>query len=119
MARSRRRRGKSRAKDAPAKDDKKKYIYGNFPGYYGYRNKALDLMQDPRIVVMDKSWFEDRKVLDIGCNSGQLTLALGVCLYACGCVCAPERAHVQRSSLRRVAWSASTLTIRWFVVLGG
>ena len=32
--------------------------------------------RDPRIKLMKRSWFEGRRCLDVGCNEGDLTLAL-------------------------------------------
>jgi len=46
--------------------------YGNYLAYYGYRNTVK--FQDARMDSFKKEWFTGRKVLDIGCNGGQLTL---------------------------------------------
>ena len=35
------------------------------------------LEEDPRIKVMRKEWFEGKNCLDIGCNSGLITIATG------------------------------------------
>ncbi|XP_020488994.1 7SK snRNA methylphosphate capping enzyme [Labrus bergylta] len=51
---------------------KKKFQYGNYNKYYGYRNPGSN--EDPRIRVLRPEWFEGKDVLDLGCNSGQLTL---------------------------------------------
>ena len=50
------------------------YKYGNYAGYYGYRLDASG--NDPRIDLLDSKWFTGKKVLDIGCNSGVLTIRL-------------------------------------------
>lgn len=43
--------------------------------YYGYRlDDAFD--EDPRLQALDRAWFAQKKVLDIGCNEGLLTLSL-------------------------------------------
>lgn len=56
-----------------AKDQhKKKFQYGNYNKYYGYRNPSAS--EDPRIRVFRPEWFEGKHVLDLGCNSGHLTL---------------------------------------------
>ena len=52
----------------------KKFQYGNYARYYGYRNPDSD---DGRINLFKKEWFEGKKCLDIGCNSGHVTLAIG------------------------------------------
>jgi len=46
--------------------------YGNYQRYYGYRNTVK--FQDIRMDSFKKEWFAGKKVLDIGCNGGQLTL---------------------------------------------
>ncbi|XP_061658979.1 7SK snRNA methylphosphate capping enzyme isoform X2 [Syngnathoides biaculeatus] len=51
---------------------KKKFQYGNYNKYYGYRNPSAS--EDPRIHVFRPEWFEGKRVLDLGCNSGHLTL---------------------------------------------
>jgi 2-polyprenyl-3-methyl-5-hydroxy-6-metoxy-1,4-benzoquinol methylase len=49
--------------------------------YYGYRlADAFD--EDPRLRAFDAAWFAGRKVLDIGCNEGVLTLSLA-CKFGC------------------------------------
>jgi len=49
------------------------FQYGNYPDYYDYRTKGLD----PRINALKKEWFENKKCLDIGCNSGKFTIDVG------------------------------------------
>ncbi|KAK2881787.1 7SK snRNA methylphosphate capping enzyme-like [Channa argus] len=51
---------------------KKKFQYGNYNKYYGYRNPGAS--EDPRIRLLRPEWFEGKDVLDLGCNSGHLTL---------------------------------------------
>ncbi|XP_008274446.1 7SK snRNA methylphosphate capping enzyme-like isoform X1 [Stegastes partitus] len=55
-----------------AKEPQKKFQYGNYNKYYGYRNPGSS--EDPRIRVLRPEWFEGKDVLDLGCNSGHLTL---------------------------------------------
>ncbi|XP_035290998.1 LOW QUALITY PROTEIN: 7SK snRNA methylphosphate capping enzyme [Anguilla anguilla] len=50
----------------------KKFQYGNYNKYYGYRNPGCS--EDPRIRVMEPEWFRGKRVLDLGCNTGHLTL---------------------------------------------
>ncbi|KAL9224522.1 hypothetical protein vseg_000547 [Gypsophila vaccaria] len=47
--------------------------YGNYRNYYGYR-VGNDMEQDPRFRVLKKDWFEGKDCLDIGCNSGLITI---------------------------------------------
>ena len=36
-----------------------------------------DLQEDPRLNVFKKELFEDKECLDIGCNSGIITILIG------------------------------------------
>ncbi|KAI3373142.1 hypothetical protein L3Q82_006468 [Scortum barcoo] len=51
---------------------RQKFQYGNYNKYYGYRNPGAS--EDPRARVLRPEWFEGKDVLDLGCNSGHLTL---------------------------------------------
>ena len=50
----------------------KKFQYGNYNRYYGYRNP--NMAEDDRIEYLQREWFEGKDCLDIGCNVGHLTL---------------------------------------------
>ena len=58
------------------------FEYGNYDAYYGYRYAgggvagACGDVLDPRLAAMDASWFRGKRCLDIGCNAGQLTMAI-------------------------------------------
>lgn len=54
------------------KDPQKKFQFGNYNKYYGYRNPGCS--EDPRVRVLRPEWFEGKDVLDLGCNAGHLTL---------------------------------------------
>ncbi|KAK9071970.1 hypothetical protein SSX86_008401 [Deinandra increscens subsp. villosa] len=57
------------------KKQKEVAIFGNYRNYYGYRiDQGLE--EDPRIKVMRKEWFEGKSCLDIGCNSGLITITI-------------------------------------------
>jgi 7SK snRNA methylphosphate capping enzyme len=53
------------------------FEHGNYWDYYGYRNKGYHGL-DPRLEVLDPSWFSGAKCLDVGCNAGIFTLDLAV-----------------------------------------
>uniref|UniRef100_A0A1A9X1S8 RNA methyltransferase n=1 Tax=Glossina brevipalpis TaxID=37001 RepID=A0A1A9X1S8_9MUSC len=54
---------------------KQKFIYGNYSKYYGYRNMGK-VFHDVRLDVFDAycNLFAEKRVLDIGCNAGILTI---------------------------------------------
>ena len=51
---------------------KPKFQYGNYNRYYGYRLEG----SDPRLQFFDPEWFRGKDVLDIGCNVGEVTMAI-------------------------------------------
>ncbi|XP_058239715.1 7SK snRNA methylphosphate capping enzyme [Hemibagrus wyckioides] len=53
---------------------KKKFQYGNYNQYYGYRNPGAS--EDARIRVFKPEWFQGKEVLDLGCNTGHMTLTI-------------------------------------------
>ncbi|KAJ7969569.1 7SK snRNA methylphosphate capping enzyme [Quillaja saponaria] len=55
------------------KKRKEIFPYGNYRNYYGYRI-GQDLEEDPRLKVLRNEWFEGKDCLDIGCNSGIITI---------------------------------------------
>ncbi|XP_028839062.1 7SK snRNA methylphosphate capping enzyme [Denticeps clupeoides] len=55
-------------------NQKAKFQYGNYNKYYGYRNPGLS--EDPRVHVLRPEWFQGKDVLDLGCNTGHLTLTI-------------------------------------------
>ncbi|XP_017541783.2 7SK snRNA methylphosphate capping enzyme [Pygocentrus nattereri] len=52
----------------------RKFQYGTYSRYYGYQTPGLN--RDPRLAVFRPEWFRGRKVLDVGCNVGHVTLAI-------------------------------------------
>ncbi|EAR95353.2 bicoid-interacting protein (macronuclear) [Tetrahymena thermophila SB210] len=50
--------------------------YGNFRSYYDHRYEKK--WSDPRLKVLDRNWFLNKEVLDIGCNDGSLTLLIAI-----------------------------------------
>uniref|UniRef100_A0A8C5ZEE9 RNA methyltransferase n=1 Tax=Marmota marmota marmota TaxID=9994 RepID=A0A8C5ZEE9_MARMA len=55
------------------KKQHRKFQYGNYSKYYGYRNPSCE---DGRLRVLKPEWFRGRDVLDLGCNVGHLTLSI-------------------------------------------
>ncbi|KAK2645613.1 hypothetical protein Ddye_020808 [Dipteronia dyeriana] len=54
---------------------KQVFPFGNYRNYYGYRiDEGLD--EDPRLKVLKKEWFQGKRCLDIGCNSGLITIQI-------------------------------------------
>ena len=51
------------------------YRYGNYDMYYGYRNHGA-FEEDVRLSLMKKEWFQGKVCLDVGSNTGQVTLAI-------------------------------------------
>ena len=50
-----------------------KFHFGNYNRYYGYRNSGAN-EADPRLALLRKEWLEGRDCLDIGCNTGQVSV---------------------------------------------
>ncbi|KAL0000018.1 hypothetical protein SO802_019620 [Lithocarpus litseifolius] len=57
------------------------FVFGNYKNYYGYRI-GQDLQEDPRLNVFKKELFEDKECLDIGCNSGIITILIGYSAFS-------------------------------------
>uniref|UniRef100_A0A915MIP0 RNA methyltransferase n=1 Tax=Meloidogyne javanica TaxID=6303 RepID=A0A915MIP0_MELJA len=51
-----------------------RFRYGNFNRYYGVRTKGFD--HDLRLDILPKEWFNKKRILDVGCNAGHLTLEI-------------------------------------------
>lgn len=65
------------------KKDRHRYQYGNHSCYYGYQGFYGDkwegrvgAKEDPRLRLLEADWFRDKTVLDIGCGTGHVTLAV-------------------------------------------
>lgn len=64
------------------------FPHGNYPSYYGYVSINLKLTSsyrhknysgfDPRVYVLENAWFECKRCLDVGCNSGFLTIDVAI-----------------------------------------
>ncbi|KAJ8662280.1 hypothetical protein O0I10_001973 [Lichtheimia ornata] len=53
------------------------FMYGNYANYYSNR-RNLQLTADPRLELLDASLFEGKRVLDIGCNSGNISITIAM-----------------------------------------
>ncbi|XP_061768888.1 7SK snRNA methylphosphate capping enzyme-like [Nerophis ophidion] len=67
----------------PPKKDKHRYQYGNHCHYYGYHGfygvgweGRVGPQEDLRLRLLEADWFRDKKVLDVGCGAGHLTLSV-------------------------------------------
>lgn len=49
--------------------------------YFRTRRKQGNALVDPRLDLLDGSIFDGKSVLDIGCNSGNITISLGKPLF--------------------------------------
>jgi len=50
-------------------------VHGNYLHYYERRNTHPDA-RDERLNLIPKEWIKGKKVLDVGCNAGQVTIEL-------------------------------------------
>ncbi|CAD8190848.1 unnamed protein product [Paramecium pentaurelia] len=57
----------------------KQYSYGNYKKYYHLRLQQK--WEDPRLTILDSIYFENKSILDIGCNDGTLTLLIALKHY--------------------------------------
>ncbi|KAM6949069.1 7SK snRNA methylphosphate capping enzyme [Aplochiton taeniatus] len=67
----------------PKKKRRDRYQYGNHSRYYGYqscygdrREGRVGPVEDPRLTLLKPDWFRGKRVLDIGCGAGHMTLAI-------------------------------------------
>ncbi|GKV06661.1 hypothetical protein SLEP1_g18524 [Rubroshorea leprosula] len=95
MAKKKWKREESEEKATPAQEmnnkpnNKRKrnnqvFPFGNYRNYYGYR-VGRDVEEDPRLRIFKKEWFEGKDCLDIGCNSGVVTVDIAK-KYNCGSI---------------------------------
>jgi 7SK snRNA methylphosphate capping enzyme len=59
------------------------FIHGNYHRYYGYRvGRGKGLGEDPRLSAFRPEWFRGRRVLDVGCNEGLVSLDVAARFHA-------------------------------------
>ncbi|KAF3441895.1 hypothetical protein FNV43_RR15810 [Rhamnella rubrinervis] len=103
--RKKREEEKSEQQVQEAKKKRKEiFPFGNYRSYYGYRI-GQDLEEDPRLKVFKKEWFEGKDCLDIGCNSGVLTIQIAkkfLCQSILGIDIDSNRVEDARWNLRKI-----------------
>lgn len=74
---------KARNTAADARPAKRQFVYGNYPAYYGYRTPggsshelSAQIEADQRLTHFQSHWFEGKDCLDVGCNTGLVTLSV-------------------------------------------
>ncbi|XP_022961298.1 probable RNA methyltransferase At5g51130 [Cucurbita moschata] len=90
-------------KQNPKRRKKHAFPYGNYQSYYGYR-LGQKFVEDPRLKVFKKEWFEGKDCLDIGCNSGMVTIQIARkfnCRRILGVDIDPDRVDDAYRNLRR------------------
>ncbi|XP_044753300.1 7SK snRNA methylphosphate capping enzyme bin3-like isoform X2 [Coccinella septempunctata] len=58
------------------KENDKKFQYGNYNRYYGYRNQNNEIDHRLKVFSHHPFLFQDKDILDIGCNIGHVTLSV-------------------------------------------
>lgn len=71
------------ARPPQRKKDRHRYQHGNHSRYYGYQGFYGDRWEgrigaedDPRLRLLEADWFRGKRVLDVGCGAGHVTLAV-------------------------------------------
>ncbi|KAI5383038.1 probable RNA methyltransferase At5g51130 isoform X9 [Lathyrus oleraceus] len=73
----RKRQGENLKSNKNNKKHNQVFEYGNYKSYYNYRiSQGVD--EDPRLKVFNKEWFQGKDCLDIGCNSGIITIQIAL-----------------------------------------
>lgn len=72
------------AQQQPKRRPKKRHVceYGNYRGYYAFRLQRAGFSSDPRLGALRREWFAGRRVVDVGCNEGLVSLHVAEALGA-------------------------------------
>ncbi len=72
--------------------------YGNYRAYYPRRRARSSLApdRDERLALLPQGWFAGKRVLDIGCNVGEVTVEAGA--WAVGIV-VPAKVLADRTGI--------------------
>ena len=81
---------------------RRQYPFGNYSRYYGYR--SAERFSDGRLDVLPHDVLKDKVCLDIGCNSGEFTIAVGKLT-----LCLSSHLTEQRRNSTQKQWRASIL----------
>ncbi|KAL1497830.1 hypothetical protein ABEB36_008721 [Hypothenemus hampei] len=77
LPRPRQRQNKGNDETVPTfKDENKRFQYGNYNRYYGYRNACNETDHRLKVFSYYPYLFENKDILDIGCNIGHITLSI-------------------------------------------
>uniref|UniRef100_A0A0N5BCY9 RNA methyltransferase n=1 Tax=Strongyloides papillosus TaxID=174720 RepID=A0A0N5BCY9_STREA len=66
----------TKQKNDKSNKPKKNFRYGNYTCYYGKRKVNTITALDPRLKLFPPNFFKSKKILDIGCNIGAVTLQI-------------------------------------------
>ncbi|XP_056140990.1 7SK snRNA methylphosphate capping enzyme [Lampris incognitus] len=96
------------------RQQRKKFQYGNYNKYYGYRNPGAG--EDARVRYFRPEWFEGKDVLDLGCNTGYLTLYIAKVLRPAsilGLDIDSDLIYAARKNIRHYLSELQTREARW------
>eukprot|EP00729_Bicosta_minor_P015995 gene15995-10995_t len=98
-------RGNGGRSGGPPRAPKIVFQYGNYRAYYDSRLSGGD---DPRLKLIKPEWITDKKVLDIGCNSGDFTVEFAKTFHAASV----KGVDIDRALVARAKRLASSLPVK-------
>ncbi|XP_066902108.1 7SK snRNA methylphosphate capping enzyme isoform X2 [Halyomorpha halys] len=115
-----RKQGHRRSNQATPKFNEKsrRFQYGNYNRYYGYRNLGQE--SDPRLKVLVRlqHFFAGRDVLDIGCNTGIISVAVARDLGARSVIGIDIDKSLVEAARQRLSRSSSEFPVSMPLVFG-